>query len=261
MATPALGQRRPPAPARPCAAAGPYSAIGKSPVDGRVRVAGVNVEGDDQADRRVHGGPDKAVYAYAAEDGAWWATELGREIAPGAFGENLTVEGVDVSGAIIGERWRIGTVELEVCQPRLPCFKLGLRFGDPRMLRRFTLAERPGAYLRIRGEGELGAGDAIEITDRPAHGVSIALVARAVLIDHALLAQGPAAPPRAGFGRALFVGVDLLERAAELYIRWRVVQLVEAGDRVAGGRGCRVVGGDCSSRASREAAFRSCELP
>ena len=179
---------------------GPYrggtvrSAIGKVPVDGRVRVEGVNVAGDDQADRSVHGGPDKAVYAYAVEDSRWWGAELGRDLPPGAFGENLTVEGVDVSGAVIGERWRIGTVELEVCQPRFPCFKLGLRFGDPKMLKRFTKAERPGAYLRIRREGELGAGDAIEVGERPAHGVTVALVARAVMIDHALLARAAAAP-------------------------------------------------------------------
>jgi MOSC domain-containing protein YiiM len=170
------------------------SAIGKAPVAGRVRVEGVNLAGDDQADRRVHGGEDKAVYAYAAEDVRWWEAELGRQLGPGAFGENLTVEGVDVSGAVIGERWRVGTVELEVCQPRFPCFKLGLRFGDPRMLKRFTQAERPGAYLRIRREGELGAGDAVEVGDRPAHGVTIALVARAVMIDHDLLARAAAAP-------------------------------------------------------------------
>jgi MOSC domain-containing protein YiiM len=170
------------------------SAIAKAPVEGRVRVAGVNVAGDDQADRRVHGGPDKAVYAYASEDTAWWEAELERELGRGAFGENLTVAGVDVSGAVIGERWRIGTVELEVCQPRLPCFKLGLRFDDPKMLKRFTQAERPGAYLRIARAGELGAGDAVEMADRPAHGVTIALVARAVTIDHALLARAAAAP-------------------------------------------------------------------
>jgi MOSC domain-containing protein YiiM len=174
------------------------SAIGKAPVDGRVRVAGVNVEGDDQADRSVHGGPDKAIYAYAAEDTAWWQEELGRELGPGAFGENLTVEGVDVSGALVGERWRLGTIELEVCQPRFPCFKLGLRFGDPKMLRRFTRAERPGAYLRIVREGEIGAGDAIEVVDRPAHAITIALVARAVMIDHALLAGAAAAPALPG---------------------------------------------------------------
>jgi MOSC domain-containing protein YiiM len=170
------------------------SAIGKAPVDGRVRVEGVNVAGDDQADRRVHGGPDKAVYAYAREDTAWWERELGVELGPGAFGENLTVEGVDVSGALIGERWRLGTVELEVCQPRFPCFKLGLRFGDPQMLKRFTRAERPGAYLRIVREGELGAGDDIEVADRPDHGVTIALVARAVSIEPALLEFAAAAP-------------------------------------------------------------------
>jgi len=174
------------------------SAIAKAPVDGRVRVEGVNLEGDDQADRRVHGGPDKAVYAYATEDTAWWQEELGRELDPGAFGENLTVEGVDVSGAVIGERWRLGTVELEVCQPRFPCFKLGLRFGDPQMLRRFTLAERPGAYLRIVREGEIGAGDAIAVDDRPAHGITIALVARAVMIDDALLAHAASAPALPG---------------------------------------------------------------
>ena len=170
------------------------SSIGKAPVSGRVRVEGVNVAGDDQADRRVHGGPDKAVYAYAREDTAWWERELGRELGPGAFGENLTVEGVDVSGALIGERWRLGSVELEVCQPRFPCFKLGLRFGDPQMLKRFTRAGRPGAYLRIVREGEIGAGDAIEVTDRPDHGVTIALVARAVMIEPALLEFAAAAP-------------------------------------------------------------------
>jgi MOSC domain-containing protein YiiM len=163
-------------------------------VDGRVRVAGVNVAGDDQADRSVHGGPDKAIYAYASEDTAWWEAELDRELGPGAFGENLTVEGIDISGAVIGERWRLGTVELEVCQPRFPCFKLGLRFGDPKMLKRFTRAERPGAYLRIVREGEIGAGDAIEVADRPAHGITVALVARAVMIDHALLRPAADAP-------------------------------------------------------------------
>ena len=129
------------------------SAIGKAPVEGRVRVEGVNVEGDDQADRRVHGGPDKAVYAYAREDAAFWAGELGRELGPGAFGENLTTEGLDVSGAVVGERWRIGDVELEVCQPRLPCNKLALRMGEPLMVKRFAQASRPGAYLRIAVEG------------------------------------------------------------------------------------------------------------
>src|SRR3954454_11814390 len=186
------------------------SAIGKAPVGGRrISVEGVNVAGDDEADRRVHGGPDKAVYAYAREDTDWWERELGVELGPGAFGENLTVEGIDVSGALIGERWRLGTVELEVCQPRFPCFKLGLRFGDPQMLKRFTLAERPGAYLRIVREGEIGAGDAIAIDGRPDHGITVALVARAVMIDRGLLAHAASA-------RALPGGLAALmrERAA-----------------------------------------------
>ena len=170
------------------------SAIGKAPVEGRVRVAGVNVEGDDQADRRVHGGPDKAVYAYASEDTAFWAVELGRELGPGAFGENLTTEGLDVSGAVVGERWRVGSVELEVCQPRLPCSKLALRMGEPRMVKRFAQASRPGAYLRIVREGSVGAGDAVEVLSRPSHGITVREVSDAILLDEALLARAAGAP-------------------------------------------------------------------
>jgi MOSC domain-containing protein YiiM len=170
------------------------SAIGKAPVDGRVRVTGVNVEGDDQADRRVHGGPEKAVYAYASEDTAWWSDELGRELGPGMFGDNLTTAGVDVSGAVIGEIWQIGTVALQVVQPRFPCAKLGLRFGDIGMVKRFGEANRPGAYLRILTEGELGSGDRVDISERPSHAVTIAQVARAVLLDESGLATAAAAP-------------------------------------------------------------------
>jgi len=170
------------------------SAIVKSPVAGRVRVEGVNLAGDAQADLRVHGGPEKAVYAYAGEDCAWWAEELGREIPPGMFGENLTTEGVDVSGALIGERWRVGTVELEVCQPRLPCSKLGLRFGDLRMVKKFGQSSRPGAYFRIITEGELGAGDEIEVTFRPDHDVTVALVSDSILVDDSLVPKALTAP-------------------------------------------------------------------
>lgn len=171
------------------------SAIGKAPVAGRVRVEGVNLAGDDQADRRVHGGPDKAVYAYASEDIAWWSDELQRDdLGPGVFGENLTTRGVDVTNALIGEHWRIGSVELEVCQPRLPCFKLGLRFGDPLMLKRFARASRPGAYLRIVTEGELEAGDRVDITHRPSHDVTIAHVAGAILLDESELQHAARAP-------------------------------------------------------------------
>jgi MOSC domain-containing protein YiiM len=157
--------------------------IWKVPVEGRVAVRGVNVAGDQQADRSVHGGPDKAVYAYAREDTDWWEEELERELPHGAFGENLTLRGVDVSGALIGERWRIGSVLLEVSEPRFPCWKLGARFDDPRMLKRFSAALRPGAYLRIAEEGELAAGDTVEIAERPDHDLTIAGFARAYLQD------------------------------------------------------------------------------
>jgi MOSC domain-containing protein YiiM len=170
------------------------SAIGKQPVEGRVRVEGVNVAGDDQADRRVHGGPDKSVYVYAREDAAWWEAQLERTLPPGMFGENLTTEGLDVTGAVIGERWRIGTVVLEVCQPRLPCAKLGTRFGDLTMVKRFAEASRPGAYCRIVTEGELGAGDEIEVLSRPEHGITVAFVSDAVLLDETLRERAGSAP-------------------------------------------------------------------
>jgi MOSC domain-containing protein YiiM len=170
------------------------SSIGKQPVEGRVRVEGVNVAGDQQADRRVHGGPDKAVYVYAREDAARWEEQLGRVLPPGMFGENLTTEGVDVSGAVIGERWRIGTVELEVAQPRLPCAKLGTRFGDLTMVKRFAEASRPGGYCRIVTEGELGAGDEIELLSRPEHGITLAFVSNAILLDETLRERAGSAP-------------------------------------------------------------------
>jgi MOSC domain-containing protein YiiM len=170
------------------------TAIWKHPVSGRVPLRGVNLRGDDQADRTVHGGPDKAVYAYAREDIAWWEAELGRPLGTAPFGENLTVRGLPVSNAVIGEGWAIGTALLQVAQPRLPCFKLGLRMGDPRFLKRFAMAGRPGAYLRVLREGDIAAGDQIEVTSRPDHGVTSALVSRALLGERRLLAAALAAP-------------------------------------------------------------------
>jgi MOSC domain-containing protein YiiM len=172
------------------------TAIWKAPVEGRVAVRGVNLDGDRQADRSVHGGPDKAVYAYATEETRAWQAELGRELGPGAFGENLTTEGIDVSGALLGERWRVGTVLLEVVQPRLPCFKLGLRMGDPAFLKRFAQASRPGAYLRIVEEGALEAGETVEVDSAalPDHGVTVRMVSDAILLDPKLIPQVLEAP-------------------------------------------------------------------
>ena len=163
------------------------SAIWKEPITGRVAVRGVNIEGDDQADRSVHGGPDRAVYAYSAEDTEWWEDELGRGLGPGTFGENLTLRGVDVTGARVGERWRIGSVVLEVTSPRIPCWKLAKKMGDPRFIKRFTVARRPGAYLRIIEEGELAAGDEVEIGEQPDHDVTLALFVEAYEHDRGLL--------------------------------------------------------------------------
>jgi MOSC domain-containing protein YiiM len=170
------------------------TAIWKSPVTGRVPLRGVNLRGDDQADRTVHGGPDKAVYAYAAEETELWEAELGEKLGNAPFGENLTVRGLPVSDAVIGERWSIGSALLEVAQPRLPCFKLGVRMGDARFPKRFAAADRPGAYLRVVREGDVGAGDAIEVLDRPEHGVTCALVSRALLREPRLLPAALRAP-------------------------------------------------------------------
>ena len=170
------------------------TSIWKHPVAGRVPVRGVNLAGDDQADRSVHGGPDKAVYAYAAEDTAWWSDLLGADLGDAPFGENLTTRGVDVSGALLGERWAIGSTLLEVRQSRMPCFKLGLRMGNPKFVRAFATADRPGAYLGILEEGDVGAGDPIEVVHRPEHDVTVALMHRALLQDHALLPRLLAAP-------------------------------------------------------------------
>jgi MOSC domain-containing protein YiiM len=154
------------------------TSIWKAPVEGRVAVRGVNVAGDDQADREVHGGPDKAVYAYAREDTYWWERELGRALEHGNFGENLTVSGIDVTAAVVGERWEVGSTVLEVAQPRIPCWKLGARMADPSFPVHFAAAGRPGAYLRIIEEGEIGAGDEIRVGDKPGHGLTVGDVAR-----------------------------------------------------------------------------------
>jgi MOSC domain-containing protein YiiM len=154
------------------------SAIWKSPVAGRVAARGVNLAGDDQADRRAHGGPDKAVYAYAAEDLDWWAQQLGRPLQFGELGENLTTGGIDVNGALVGERWSVGTTVLEVSEPRVPCWRLGVRMNDKLFPRRFTQVLRPGAYLRILVEGDVGAGDEIRVLERPDHELTVRDVLR-----------------------------------------------------------------------------------
>ena len=136
--------------------------IFKTPAHGPVRAGRLGLEGDGQADLDNHGGEFMAVYAYAANHYAAWRAELGRDdLAHGQFGENLSVEGLAEARVCLGERWRIGSVELAVTQPRVPCFKLGLRMGDPGFVRRFSQSRRTGCYLRVLQEGSLQAGDPV----------------------------------------------------------------------------------------------------
>lgn len=170
------------------------SAIWKSPVAGRVAARGVNLEGDEQADRGAHGGPDKAIYAYAVEDARWWQEQIGRPLAYGEFGENLTTEGIDVNDALIGERWEVGSLVVEVAEPRVPCWRLGVRMEDPNFPRRFTEAMRPGAYLRIMREGSVGAGDSIRPIEKPGHNLTVRDVFRIYTYDRHEIARLLEAP-------------------------------------------------------------------
>ena len=149
------------------------SAIWKSPVTGRIAARDVNLDGDDQADRVAHGGYDKAVYAYAIEDIAWWEQQVGQTIHYGVFGENVTTHGISVNEALVGERWEVGTTILEVSEPRIPCWRLGVRMEDKTFPRQFTQALRPGSYLRIIVEGDIGANDEINVIAKPDHDLSV----------------------------------------------------------------------------------------
>ncbi len=170
------------------------SGIGKRPVPGRLTTGAEQLSGDSICDLDNHGGRDQAVYAYAAEDALWWSGELGREVGPGAFGENFTTSGIDVTAAVIGEIWAIGTAQFEVSCPRIPCRVFAGFWDVPNLIKWFTEVGRPGAYLRIHTPGEVGAGDAIEVVHRPAHGVTIDETFRALTGDHSLASRLLAAP-------------------------------------------------------------------
>ncbi|MFI6389651.1 MOSC domain-containing protein [Nonomuraea sp. NPDC050547] len=150
------------------------TAIDKKAVTRRVGVRRNGLEGDERADQPNHGAPTQAVYSYAREDYDWWEGELGRELRDGQFGENLTTSGVDVSGAMLGERWRVGTALLEVSGPRIPCVVFRNWMDEPGWLKRFTDAGRVGAYLSVVETGELGVGDRVEIVARPEGSVTVA---------------------------------------------------------------------------------------
>ena len=151
------------------------TSIWKTPVEGAVRVTTLNLQGDERCDLSVHGGADKAVYVYPSEHYAYWRAELpGADLPWGAFGENFTTEGLLEEHVRIGDRLRVGSAEFVVTQPRMPCFKLGIRFDRPDMVKRFLHARRTGFYLSVTREGSVTAGDPIEFAAREEHGVTVA---------------------------------------------------------------------------------------
>lgn len=160
------------------------TAIFKSPVPGRVKVGRLNVAGDRQADLSVHGGPEKAVYAYPAEHYAFWRDEIpGIDLSWGAFGENLTTEGLREDEVRIGDRFRAGGAQLVVTQPRMPCFKLAIRFNRADMVKRFMQSGRTGFYLAVLGEGDIGAGDSLELLSADDGALSVADIVRLYAAD------------------------------------------------------------------------------
>ena len=162
------------------------TSIFKSPVVGRVPVRTLNLEGDQQSDLSVHGGIDKAVYAYPSEHYAYWREELpGMDLPWGAFGENFTTEGLLEGSVRIGDRLRAGSAQFVVTQPRMPCFKLGIRFGRPDMVKRFQRSGRSGFYLAIVQEGEVTAGDSFELIARDEAGVTVTDVVNLYTADAA----------------------------------------------------------------------------
>lgn len=182
------------------AVAAPYAggdgrtAIDKHPVTGAIPIHRLGVEGNEVGNPAVHGGIEQAVYAYAREDAEWWSVELDRPISPGNFGENLTTEGIDVTGAMLGETWAIGSAVLQVTRPRIPCHVFAGFWDVPDLIKRFTRRAAPGAYLRVVNEGLIEAGDAVRILHRPDGGVTIGETFRALTLEPELLVRLVDAP-------------------------------------------------------------------
>lgn len=163
------------------------TAIDKRPVCGPVAVGKLGLAGDEQVDKPDHGGVEQALYVYAREDLDWWVEQLGRELASGAFGENITTSGMEVTGAPIGEVWRLGSAVVQVTSPRIPCAVFAGWIDEPHWVKRFAGAGRPGAYLRVLEDGQVGAGDPVEVLSRPAERVTVADAMRGYYGDAGLM--------------------------------------------------------------------------
>jgi MOSC domain-containing protein YiiM len=163
--------------------------IDKRPVAGRVAVHPLGLDGDVQVNRKHHGGEGQAVYAYAQEDADFWIAELGRELPPGRFGENLRTTGLDLRGAVLGDRWRVGTALFEVTAWRTPCANFARFWDVPDLVKRFAAHGATGAYLRVLETGEIGAGDPVEIAFRPDHGITVETAFRIAVFQKARLPE------------------------------------------------------------------------
>jgi MOSC domain-containing protein YiiM len=158
--------------------------IFKEPVTGQMALRKLNLDGDGQADLTVHGGEHKAVYCYPVEHYAFWKKELGRDLAMGMFGENFTTEGLLENDVNLGDRFRVGSAEVVVTQPRLPCYKLGVRFGADDMVKRFLASGRTGFYLAVTREGQVGAGNEIELVERERRSVPVPAIVTLYVAKH-----------------------------------------------------------------------------
>ena len=163
------------------------TAIDKRPVLGRVAVGKLGLAGDEQADKVDHGGYEQALYAYAREDLDWWVEILGRELTNGMFGENITTAGLDITGGLIGEIWRLGSAVVQITSPRIPCVVFAGWMDERQWVKRFGDTGRVGAYLRVLEEGQVSAGDPVEVLARPAGRVTIAESVRAFYGDTDLM--------------------------------------------------------------------------
>lgn len=172
----------------------PTTGIEKHPVEGPVRITRDGVDGNAVADTRIHGDEFMRVYAYALEDYRWWQDELGQELRPGLFAEQLTTEGIDLNAAVVGETWRVGTAVLQIAHVRVPCLTFKGWMGHSgydasAWVRRFAQAGRPGPYFRVLQEGVVEAGDPVAVLDRPDHGVTVADLFAAVTLRPDLLGR------------------------------------------------------------------------